>query len=325
MSTQALTLPKSFPVNLRPFDIRRDLSAVADLVELCFADSLDADGRLYIRQMRQAARGGPLMELAAAGSRRVDLPMSGYVWIQDEHLVGNLSLVPHRHRGRWLYLIANVAVHPDYRRHGIALALTQAALQEVQERGRHETWLQVDEDNAAAVDLYLQMGFTERMRRTSWRAHMQSVPDLMQGKISIEPPRVEDWSTQQAWLEVNFPPEMRWQLPLDVKLLRPGWRGTLERAFSERQIHQWAAFQNEQLLGVLSWQSSVLEADRLWLAATAEDEDEAIPALMSKAYAELFAARPLALNYPAGRAVNALQAAGFHAVRTLIWMDYPWS
>ena len=29
---------------LRPFDARRDLGAVADLVELCFADTLDSEG-----------------------------------------------------------------------------------------------------------------------------------------------------------------------------------------------------------------------------------------------------------------------------------------
>lgn len=42
--------------HIRRFDIRRDLNMVADLVELCFADSLDADGRRYIRQMRSTAR-----------------------------------------------------------------------------------------------------------------------------------------------------------------------------------------------------------------------------------------------------------------------------
>jgi hypothetical protein len=36
--------------HLRAFDVRHDLDAVADLVEVCFADTLDADGRRYIQQ-----------------------------------------------------------------------------------------------------------------------------------------------------------------------------------------------------------------------------------------------------------------------------------
>src|SRR3972149_2661349 len=120
MSAQALTLPKPKASQLRPFDLRRDLLPVADLVELCFAESLDADGRLYIRQMRQAAA-GPGMALGSATS------MSGFVWVEEGSLVGNLSLIPHHYGRRRLYLIANVAVHPDHRRHGIARTLTQAA------------------------------------------------------------------------------------------------------------------------------------------------------------------------------------------------------
>ena len=38
------------PPNLRPLEPGYDLTAVADLIELCFAENLDADGRRYIRQ-----------------------------------------------------------------------------------------------------------------------------------------------------------------------------------------------------------------------------------------------------------------------------------
>jgi hypothetical protein len=45
---------------------------------------------------------------------------------------------------------------------------------------------------------------------------------------------------------------------------------------------------------------------------------------MQHIYPHLQASRPLALNYPGGRATEALIRSGFHAVRTLIWMSYPW-
>jgi ribosomal protein S18 acetylase RimI-like enzyme len=325
MTAQVIALPKTEASPLRPFDIRRDLLAVADLVELCFAESLDADGHLYIRQMRQAAGSSTALALANAGSGR-DLPMGGFVWQEKGIVVGNLSLIPHRFGRRRLYLIANVAVHPDHRRRGIARALTQAALQEMERRGQRELWLQADEKNQAAIQLYRGMGFAQRMRRTSWRARPR--PEQARDKasaITVRERRPGDWSAQARWLKASYPEDVVWQLPLDLKLLQPGWRGAMERAFSERRLAQWSAERDGILLGVLSWQSSSLETDRLWLAAGAEHDDEGIVELLQSALEKLQPGRSLALNYPAGRAANALEASGFQAVRTLIWMSYPWS
>jgi len=318
MSAQALTLPKKLPANLRPFDVRRDLLAVADLVELCFAETLDADGRLYIRQMRQAAR-GPMLDLAT----RADLPMGGLVWEEDGRVIGNLSLIPHYYAGQRIYLIANVAVHPDHRRRGIAKALTQAALNEIERSRPHATWLQVDETNPAAVTLYEGMGFVERMRRTSWRMQPDAISMEHSTKATVRIRRASDWRQQKNWLEANYPAEVRWQLPLDLGLLQPGLLGALQRSLSDRRSKQWSAEQNGKLLGVLSWQSSSLEADRLWLVAPADREADAIAALMAYARKQLSSQRNLALNYPAGRAGEALEQAGFSAARTLIWMEYP--
>lgn len=325
MSAQALSLSHPLPSNLRPFDIRRDLLAVADLVELCFADSLDADGRLYIRQMRQAARSGPLLELASAGGRRIDLPLGGFVWQEEDRVVGNLSLIPHRRAGERLYLIANVAVHPDHRKRGIARALTQAALEDIENRGYKETWLQVDENNDVAVTLYRNMGFRERLRRTSWRTQPQRELTIEgDTRLTLRQRHPSDWSLQKTWLQDNYPPEVRWQLPLDFNLLRPGLKGGLQRLFSERQVLQWGVEGKQGLLGVLSWQSSSLEADRLWLAAQPGNEEESIPVLARHLHAVLRPGRSLALNYPAGRANQILAHSGFQAARTLIWMEYPW-
>jgi predicted GNAT family acetyltransferase len=256
----------------------------------------------------------------------LDTPLlSGFVWVDGSRVVGNLSLMPSRHADSKLFLIANVAVHPDYRRQGIARALTEAALNEVRLRGRRQTWLQVDVRNPAAIALYKSMGFVERLQRSSWRL----IPDHRlevnsRPEIVTRAQRAADWSAQQRWLKASYPAETRWQLPLDVKLLQPGWRGALERAFAERQVRQWSAERGGKLLGVLTWQSSTLEADRFWLALAEGEEDAAIPALTRAALDELRVRRPVALNYPAGRAGNALQKAGFTASRTLIWMSYPW-
>ena len=321
MSAQAISLPRLQPKNLRPFDIRKDLVPVADLVELCFADSLDADGRLYIRQMRQAAQHGPWLEIG--GSR--DIPLGGFVWQEDQRVVGNLSLIPHTYANQRRYLIANVAVHPDHRRRGIARALTQAALEDIERRGLPETWLQVDESNPAAVNLYSSMGFHEKVRRTSWRTRPQRELSVSsKSEINLRRRYPSDWDRQKSWLQSNYPAEVRWQLPLDLHLLQPGLKGGLQRLFSDRQVLQWSVESEQGIIGVLSWQSSALENDRLWLASEPSMEEDAIPVLAQHLHAVLPARRPLALNYPAGRAQKALSNSGFQAARTLIWMDYSW-
>lgn len=323
MCAQALALQPTAASKVRPFNIHKDLLAVANLVELCFAGSLDADGRMYINQMRQAAGNAGILD---AVSRR-EMPLGGFVWTEGKRLVGNLSLVPHRHEGKRMHLIANVAVHPDFRRHGIARALTLAALQDVRSRGRQETWLQVDERNPAAVALYRGMGFEERTRRTSWRMYPQRELLAEAKPSAVRIRRPADWQQQLEWLKASYPRDVRWQLPIDFTLMEPGWRGSLERALSERQLRQWSAESDGKLQGVLCWQSSSLESDRLWLAtpAQAEHEEQAVATLLRKAHSTLTPGRSLALNYPAGRAVEALVNAGMHATRTLIWMSYPWA
>lgn len=322
MSARALSLPYSPPANIRRFDMRRDLLAVADLVELCFANSLDADGRLYIRQMRQAARGGALLDLAAGSG---EAPLMGTVWLEDGQVVGNLSLIPHAHDGRRIFLIANVAVHPDFQRRGIARQLTQAALEDIAERGPRETWLQVDENNHTAVRLYQELGFREQFRRTSWRlTPSRAAGSAAPAALTLRPRQGRDWAQQKAWLQAVYPDEVRWHLPLQFGLLQPGLLGGLQRVFGERRTEQWAVERAGHLLGVLAWQSSSLEADRLWLAVPANSEEAAIPALAGLAHSRFHSTRKLALNYPAGRAAAALQAGGFGPLRTLIWMRYPW-
>jgi ribosomal protein S18 acetylase RimI-like enzyme len=317
MTAQAVALPATHAAHLRPFDPRRDLLEVADLVELCFHDSLDADGRLYIQQLRYSARAGSI----TAFERRRSERMSGYVWTEEGRVVGNLSLIPHQRGNRRVHLIANVAVHPDYRRRGIAQALTRAALADSGIRRSDEVWLQVDERNAAAIHLYNNMGFEDRLRRTSWRGGAGAATTTHPEGIVVRKSRDGDWRQQRTWLGRLYPDTVTWNLPLELELLLPGWRGTFNRFFGERLVRQWAAQRDGQLLGVLSWQSSVLSNDRLWLAAPEDANPAGISALLRHVRAQAPLERSMALNLPAGFLEDALLDGGFQSRRTLIWMQ----
>lgn len=150
---------------LRPVRPRRDLAAIADLIETCFADSLDAGGRSMLREMRTMATANPLIWLLARLGRAVPA-LDGYVWVEDGHVVGNVSIAPAGYgKGS---VIANVAVYPAHRQRGIARHLMHAAMQHIAQRGRFAV-LQVDADNVPARRLYDTLGFHTQRTFTRWR------------------------------------------------------------------------------------------------------------------------------------------------------------
>ncbi len=321
---ETLLNPASLPAgnsHLRPFEPGHDLDQVADLVELCFASTLDADGHRYLRQMRTAARNPNLARLAGRLGDPGSFPMAGFVWEENGRLVGNLSLIPFTQRGRRVYLIANVAVHPDQRRRGIARALTRAALQQLHRSGFELPWLQVRDDNPSAIELYQSLGFHERYRRTTWQTEIQPVPDASPpGGLSILPLRSGDRKTQQRLLERSYPAELAWHLPFNLKDLRPDLLGFILRLFSGVFVRQYAAFTHGQLVGVLTWQATYGFYNTLWLGTRPEDEDAATSALLRFARQNYGSRRALALEYPAGAAVQVFEENGFRDHQTLIWM-----
>ena len=294
---------------LRAFDASRDLNDDANLVELCFADSLDADGRRYIQQMRSAARNPRYLRWAMNFTENVSMPLAGYVWEENGTVVGNLSIIPLTRGGQRIYLIANVAVEERYRSQGIARALTNAALEDIQRRGSQTVWLQVREGNPSALHLYQTLGFEERSRRTTWESvkgsfgAMYSTMRKQPSNITVSRRTSHAWSQQQRWLDQTYPPHVIWHLPLNTKSLQPGISGFLYRIFSGAQRRQWTALRGKTLLGVISWTPGTFHLDHLWLAAAPEHDDAAIRTLLPHARQHLPERRNLDLNYPAGRGV----------------------
>jgi len=311
------------PGHLRPLDIQHDLLAVADLIELCFASTMDPDGEQYLRLMRSAARDTSFLRWAPMAAERVGMPLSGFIWEEDGRLVGNLSLIPLSKQGKKVYFIANVAVHPDYRRRGIARALTEAATDYVRSRHVSTTWLQVRADNPNALNLYLSEGFIERARRNTWQVvpGKQERPIEKPGGISVTNRNSSDWELQKTWLNQNYPPEVAWNLPFNANNLKPNLIMDLFRFISGETLHHWAARRNGRLLGMLSFEPGSTLTDNLWLAAPPETEAEVIPGLLPFAMHDLPPIRRLTINYPAGRGEEAFSNAGFEIHQTLIWME----
>lgn len=64
--------------------------------------------------------------------------------------------------------IMNVAVHPDFRRRGVAEALIIRLVSDLKERGIHALLLEVRVSNTPAITLYEKLGFSQVGRRKNY-------------------------------------------------------------------------------------------------------------------------------------------------------------
>ena len=306
--------------HIRSMNMFRDLPAVADLIEVCFADTMDNDGQRYIADMRRASRDDSFLHWASHMTETASLPLTGFVWDEDGHIVGNASLIPFRDNGRRIYLIANIAVHPDYRRRGIARTLTQRAMKYGWDKKASALWLHVRDDNPGAIELYSQLGFQEIARRTTWFAKPDVFLDKPATSIQTLPRHSRFWPQQQDWLRRLHPDTLNWYHHFNMNSLRPGLVNWFYMFFVDINIKQWAAVRAEKLLATLSWAPHAGRSEAL-VAATGERSDpEALTQLLIHARRTLSNQSKLSLEYPAGEMIEAFLASGFKERRTLLWM-----
>jgi len=349
------------PGTLRPLNPLRDLMAVADLIELCFHGTIDAEGRSYIYDLRRSSRlsglsalpskgspvpAGPggqakaanaptgrwlragLAEWAARTSDLAGMPLSGFVWEDSGQIVGNVSLIPFNRRGNRVTLIANVAVHPDYRRRGIARHLTQRALLAARERSVQDIWLQVRDDNPGAIKLYEELGWREEARRTTWRVAPGQPVEPASAQVRVSNHAAPDWARQSEWFECIYPQLISWYYPSFWDSFRPGIWNSFQRFLGDLSLREWSAYEAGQLTGALVAQTVPGKGDHLWAAVPLAEGsapgraggDDTLHALLTRARNDLSPRRMLTLDYPAYEGVEAIQRAGFFLHRTLIWM-----
>lgn len=310
---------QTFPPQLRSLNPLRDLPAVADLIDVCFVGALDEEGRHSVQNMRRASEDDAFLRWANRMADSLSLPLSGFVWEENGEIIGNVSLVPYRHARRRYYLIANVAVHPDYRRRGIGRMLTQAAIQRARQKGATEIWLHVREDNPGAIRLYEELGFRERARRTSWRWSAGSdIPKAPYQPITRR--RSQDWPEQERYLRHFYPDLLSWYQPLPWNFLKPGFFSTLQRFLLEVEVEHWVIRQPTSLV-CLTWLPASGAYDTLLLAAPPEGGDDALHnLLLHSEHIQNRRHRGLALELPAGVYREVIERAGFQARRTLLWM-----
>lgn len=309
--------------HIRSLELSSDLNKVADLVETCFPIDQDPDGQTYIREMRKAAREyrhlGWIAQMEDVSTRKP----AGFVWVESNQIIGNLSLIPFKFGGKTITLLANVAVDQKHRRKGIARALTIRALEQLRKHGESEVWLQVRQDNPPAIDLYRSVGFVNRAVRTTWRIH----PNQLKGNADVNPHQLilrrrqhENWEKQLHWLAIAYPKEIRWNLSINLQRFQPGVFQALNNYLDGVYLRQWELTENERTMGWITWQKTNTYANNLWLAFREDLEPGLLPGVLSLVFKRLNRRHPISVDYPFGRFQDGFTELGFSHFRTLIWM-----
>ncbi len=133
---------------------------VAELIADAFTNELDPRGLAALREMRIMSHISGLLKLLSRSTSELDDVFSGFVWVEDGKIVGNVTVQrADKYGNRWQ--IANVAVSPAYRGRGIARQLMDHALDHIRRSDGRWAVLQVYNHNAVARNLYLHMGFED--------------------------------------------------------------------------------------------------------------------------------------------------------------------
>jgi ribosomal protein S18 acetylase RimI-like enzyme len=334
--------------HIRLFDVSRDLTPVATILEQGFEDEMDALGQRIIRQMRLMGRWGGV--LAGLGSLLFpDASVGpGFVWVDEGQVMGTLSLrraeahdAPSGNGARRLgwpagsaWLIGNVAVKATHRRQGIARALMHKAIEHVQQQGGKSIRLLVRADNLPATRLYSGLGFRQTGALAYWqrpsearrrlRARHEVADCLPPGEISLRRARSGEWRQVYDLARASQAVEIDWAEPVRRSDFHTAWDQRLEDWLNRRR---WLVLVAESRYGIAGAVQAVVcpppQESRLRVWAVPDYAGRLEAALLSAALRHLATPLwPLVCTFPASQMpmYTALARFGFLPTRILAHM-----
>lgn len=306
-------------LGLRPVQPRRDMAQLAGLLQIAFQGSLDRTSLRMVRDMKRFGQAGWIGWLLG----RLFLPPAayplGFVWEQNGQVIGNASLMPVEDpHDRWV--LANVAVHPDYRRRGIASRLVQASLGMVADHEGSQVVLQVDHDNPGAIQLYQHLGFQTLCTRAIWHRPADRVPVSSSRHSQVSRRSAGQWRAHLKLAQEVAPEGLIWPHRLEADWFRGGRLDGLRGSPGKRH---WVYCEDPAVIGgALSalpnasnteWHLALISAEKMVGRCEIPLLTSVLPQLASTGLA-------VTLEYVRGRVDDGLPELGFVHRRTMTWM-----
>lgn len=220
----------------RPINLRRDVRQVLELLDLAFGPILDANGRRILDSRANLQYQMPYLMRLNLTNKGLS---PGFVWEEDGRIIGNVSLIQSDVPGRCL--VANVAVHPSYRRRGVARMLMQESIDHIRTHFGKEVMLQVETNNQAAIQLYRNLGFLNigsirRWETTSVR--LRNLP-LTDNSYEVRPLGSHDWAAAYHLDRTCLNPNLNWPAPKARDHFKTGFWRWLSNFLNGRKIETW--------------------------------------------------------------------------------------
>lgn len=241
---------------LRPFNPLRDIRPMVELIELSFAGDLDPQSRQMLKEMRTLSYlGGPLLWLLTRASPTLRNFFSGYVWMEEGRIVGNITV--HQRWGHRGWFISNLAVHPDYRRRGIAHSLMVEGMGLARKRGASRVSLEVRAKNLAAQKLYEKLGFTKVGSVTKMRLEkVDGLSPVPRTGYEIKTVKSKEWRKRHQLAEDTFSPEARKITPVKEEDYRLNFAQRLGASIGDllkgQTVRHWAAQRADRFWALLT-------------------------------------------------------------------------
>lgn len=322
----------TFPARTRPFSgprpiiLSKDLPQIVKLLELVFGHRLSGNQqRLFsiepgLSQPAFLWRMNPIANKLALG----------YVWEEHGRIIGNATLLTTRVPDR--YLVVNVAVHPDYRRRGIARDLMAALTELAQSRGGHKILLQVVKENAAAIELYRSLNYNMVGSMTTWRCGQSRLRPLE--SVSFDPGALppiselarQDWRRAYHLDIAALHDDLNWPEPLPKDVYKRTLWQQFENLLNGRSHEVWATKnQANQLTGLAGIWSEWAKPHQIVLRVHPTMQGQLERPLLAKAIRRIgyLSNRSVQIVHPDDDQLTnkLLQEANFQPKRTLTHMS----
>ncbi len=246
----------------RQINLNRDIPQVMKLLELVFGGTLDVEGQRMLSDSTRASQGPAFLWRLNPASSKLAL---GFVWEMHGRIIGNVTLLTTKTEGR--YQVVNVAVHPDFRRRGIARGLMQQVTGMVQQRNGREILLQVEKNNSSAITLYQSLGYEALGSMTNWQtavSRLRAIQPIIKPLTNLEqvvsrPPalrirglRRQEWQQAYALDKVSLPDDLNWPEQPPPDFYKTSWWGQMANYVNGRRADCLvAATAQDELVGLV--------------------------------------------------------------------------